>query len=178
MSVKITYFAHGTTTDNEKNIATGWLHGKLSKLGIEQAESLSRIVSNKHFDIVFSSDLRRALDTAKIVFGSRYQIIPDKRLRECNYGDFTGKPFEFDLREYIYKPFPQGESLKDVERRIADFLEFLKKNYNGKHVAVVAHQAPQLAIEVLVNGKTWEQAIDEDWRKNNKWQPGWEYILK
>ena len=75
-------------------------------------------------------------------------------------------------------PFPNGESYKDVEKRIANFLEFLKQNYNGKHVAIVAHQAPQLALEVLIKGKTWEQAVDEDWRKKKAWQPGWEYVVE
>jgi hypothetical protein len=33
-------------------------------------------------------------------------------------------------------------------------------------------------LDVLIKGKTWKQAIDEDWRKRKAWQPGWEYILK
>ncbi len=177
MVIRITYFAHGTTKDNERNLATGWLPGELSELGIKQVIELGKIVSNKHFDVVFCSDLKRAVDSAKLAFGNKYKIIQDRRLRECDYGDFTGKPFEFNLKEYISKPFPNGESFRDVERRIADFLDFLKKNYDGKQVAIVAHQAPQLALEVLLKGKTWEQAIDEDWRKKRAWQPGWEYVL-
>jgi alpha-ribazole phosphatase/probable phosphoglycerate mutase len=133
---------------------------------------------HKHFDIVFCSDLKRAVDFAKLAFGNKYKIIQDKRLRECNYGDLTGKPFKFNLKEYIDKPFPNGESYRDVEKRVADFLEFLKRKYEGKKVAIVAHQGPQLALDVLLKGKTWEQAIDKDWRKRKAWQPGWEYILK
>jgi hypothetical protein len=45
-------------------------------------------------------------------------------------------------------------------------------------VAVVAHQAPQLALDVIIRGKNWQQAIDEDWRKKKAWQPGWGYELK
>ena len=41
---------------------------------------------------------------------------------------------------------------------IADFLEFLKKNYDEKSVAIVAHKAPQLALDVLLKNKTWEQS--------------------
>ena len=40
MSVKITYFVHGTTTDNLEHKATGWLNGKLSEKGIEQTKAL------------------------------------------------------------------------------------------------------------------------------------------
>lgn len=80
--------------------------------------------------------------------------------------------------ECITNKFPEGESYEDVKARIADFLEFLKKNYDGKSVAIVAHKAPQLALDVLLLGKTWRQALIEDWRKTKSWKPGWEYELK
>jgi len=181
MAVKITYFVHGTTTDNEQDLATGWSPGELSELGLEQAKKLGELVSDKSFDVVFCSDLKRAIDSAEQGFGNKYRIIKDKRLRECNYGDFTRKPakeFKEDMNKFIDKAFPNGESYKDVEKRIKDFLEFLKKEFDGKHIAIVAHQAPQLALDVLLKGKTWEQAIEEDWRKRHAWQPGWEYDIE
>ena len=52
-----------------------------------------------------------------------------------------------------------------------------QEKYNGKHIAIVAHKAPQLAIQVLTQGKTWQQAIEEDWRKTKAWKPGWEYTI-
>jgi alpha-ribazole phosphatase/probable phosphoglycerate mutase len=48
----------------------------------------------------------------------------------------------------------------------------------GAHIAIVAHQAPQLALEVIAKGKTWEEAIKTDWRKTGAWQPGWIYEIK
>jgi len=42
----------------------------------------------------------------------------------------------------------------------------------------VAHQAPQLALEVILKNKTWERAIAEDWRNTKSWQPGWKYEIK
>lgn len=181
MAVKITYFVHGTTTDNEKDLATGWAPGELSLLGIKQSKELGPLVADKHFDVVFCSDLKRAVDSANLAFAGKYEIISDKRLREANYGDFTQKPSEeskYDIAQYVEMPFPGGESYKDVEKRIVNFLEFLKQNYDGKSVAIVAHQAPQLALDVLLKNKTWEQAIAEDWRNTKSWQPGWEYNLE
>lgn len=181
MAVKITYFVHGTTLDNEKDLATGWSAGELSELGIKQSKELPKLIADKKFNVVFCSDLKRAVDSAVLSFANKYKIIQDKRLREANYRDFTKKPsdsFKQKIEEYIDKPFPNGESYKDVEKRIAYFLKFLKKNYNGKHIAIVAHQAPQLALDVLIKKKTWKQAFAQDWRKTKAWQPGWEYILK
>jgi len=179
MAIEITYYVHSTTRDNEQGIATGWLPGKLSAKGLAEASLLGEIVSSKTFDMVFCSDLKRAVTSAVIAFRD-IKIILDSRLRECNYGDYNGKPanlFKDDMAKYIDKAFPNGESYKDVEARIADFVEFLKKNHDNKRIAVVAHQAPQLALDVVLKGKTWQEAIAEDWRKQKAWQAGWEYVI-
>ena len=67
---------------------------------------------------------------------------------------------------------------KDVKERISDFLSFLKKNYDGKSIAIVAHKAPQLALDVVLKHISWQEAFEKDWRKTKSWQPGWEYSLE
>lgn len=179
MSVKITYFIHGTTTDNEEGIASGQNDVGLSELGVKQSVELKDLIKDKKFDVVFCSDLKRAVDSAKLTFGDNF--IQDKRLRECDYGEYTAKPsniVEPMQEKNITEKFPGGESYEDVKERIADFLGFLKKNYDGKSVAIVAHKAPQIALDVILKNKTWEQAFAEDWRKTKSWQPGWDYLLK
>lgn len=180
MSIKITYFVHGTTTDNEKNISSGWNDVELSELGIKQSKDLADKTKDKKFDIVFCSDLKRAVDSAHLAWEGVYPIIPDARLRECNYGTYNAQLSEIvePMQEkMITERFPEGESYEDVKTRITDFLNFLKNNYDGKLVAIVGHKAPQLALEVVLKGKTWDQAFAEDWRKSHAWQPGWEYEL-
>jgi broad specificity phosphatase PhoE len=180
MPVKITYLVHGTTTDNEQRISSGWKDAELSDLGIQQSKDLREKTAGKKFDVVFCSDLKRAHGSAKLTWEGMYPIIPDARLRECNYGKYNGESSEVvePMQEKnITERFPDGESYEDVKARMADFLDFLKKNYDGKSVAIVAHKAPQLALDVLLKGKTWEQAHAEDWRKTHAWQPGWEYEL-
>ncbi len=175
--INITYFVHGTTIDNENNIATGQLPGELSELGKKQMLELKNMIADKKFDAVFCSDLKRAIDSAELTFGNKYKIITDKRLRECNYGDYSGASdnFKDNMTDFIDRPFPNGESYKDVEKRLADFLQNISKKYNNKHIAIVAHQAPQLALEVLLNHKSWPEAISTDWRKTKSWQAGWVY---
>ena len=178
MSVKITYFVHGTTKDNLEHKATGWLPGELSQKGIDQSIILKEQVDINQFDVVFCSDLQRAIDSAKYTFEGVKEIIQDERIRECNYGDFNGQDTSLaKYEEHITEKFPNGECMLDVEKRIKDFCDYLLENYNDKHVAIVAHKAPQLAFQVLTQGKTWEEAIDQDWRKTKSWQPGWEYII-
>ena len=71
-----------------------------------------------------------------------------------------------------------GNSFSFLVSFTGQFSKYLKINFPNKHVAIVAHKAPQFAFDVLLNNKTWEQAIDEDWRLEKKWQPGWEYTIK
>jgi len=181
MSVQITYFVHGTTIDNQKEISSGWFDVELSELGIKQSIDLKNQIKDKKIYVVFCSDLKRAVDSAKLTFEGQVEIIQDSRLRECNYGKYNAGPSSVvePLQEKnIIKRFPDGESYEDVKKRIQDFLNFLKQNYDGKHVAIVAHKAPQLALEVLLKGKTWEKAFADDWRKRKAWQPGWDFIVK
>lgn len=178
--VTITYFVHGTTTDNLTKLSTGWNPGELSDKGIQQGIELSKTIKDKYFDVVFCSDLTRAIESAKLNFYNREICIKkDKRIRECNYGEYNGKDSKLaDYASHIEQKFPNGECLKDVEKRIRSFCAYLKKYYDGKSVAIVAHKAPQLALDVMTKKITWEQAIASDWRIEHKWQPGWKYIIK
>ena len=180
METKIIYFVHGTTTDNAAKLCSGWKEAMLNDLGREQAENLGKVSNerNDRFDIMFTSDLKRAIESSNIAFKD-IEKITDSKLRECNYGDLDGEHKSLVVyEEHIDIPFPNGESLKDVEKRVKEFLEYLKENYQGKTVGIVEHRAPQLALEVLTKNISWEEAIKNDWRKTGSWQAGWEYIVK
>ncbi len=150
-------------------------------MGVKQSIDLKNQIKGKKFDVVFCSALKRAVDSAKLTFEGIVPIMPDKRLRECNYGKYNAQPsavVEPMQEKCITERFPEGESYEDVKERIADFLEFLKQNYDGKTIAIVAHKAPQLALDVLLKNKTWEEAFAEDWRNSKSWQPGWDYVIE
>lgn len=179
MSVKIIYFVHGTTTDNIEHKSTGWLHGNLSEKGIEQSIRLREQINLNEIDLVISSDLKRAIDSAKNTFKDSKVILHDKRIRECNYGDLNGEDTSLvKYEEHIDSKFPNGESLKEVEKRLRNFCEYLLENYNRKTIALVSHKAPQLALEVITKNISWEEAIDNDWRRTKNWQPGWRYEIR
>lgn len=54
-SMKITYFVHSVTTDNEAGLATGWLQGELSDEGVKRAKALANDLQSRGFDAVFSA---------------------------------------------------------------------------------------------------------------------------
>ena len=95
------------------------------------------------------------MDSANIAFPDILKI-QDKRLRECNYGTLDDEDRNLIIyEEHIDKPFPNGESLKDVEARVRSFINDVLKNYKGKTIGIVAHRAPQLVFEVITKNITW-----------------------
>lgn len=181
MSVRITYFVHGTTSDNKDEISSGWKDVDLSSLGVQQSIDLKKKINISDFSVAFCSDLLRAVHSAELTFKGQIPIKIDSRLREWNYGDYNGKPSEMAepvAEKCMTTPFPNGESFEDVQKIIFDFLADVKKEYDGEHIAIVAHKAPQLSLDIILRGKTREQAFAEDWRKTKSWQAGWQYKIK
>ena len=177
MKTKLIYFVHGTTYDNASKKCSGWKQVELTDLGKEQAANLGKVNASIKFDVIITSDLIRAIDSANIAFPDVPKVV-DKRLRECNYGDLDGMDKHLIVYdEHVDEPFPNGESLKDVEKRISSLIDDIRTKYKGKTVGIVAHRAPQLAFEVLTKHISWEEANKNDWRKTGAWQPGWEYNI-
>lgn len=177
--ITITFFAHATTFDNEAGIATGQFDAELSPLGKQQVIDLKNAVAGRKFDAVFCSDLIRAKETATGAFGHTNQIIIDPRLKEIDVGDMTGEKDSVThplAPKYINAPFPHGESWCDVEKRISEFLNGVVAKYpDGARVALVAHQASQLSLDVILKKISWQDALKNDWRKTKSFQFGWDY---
>lgn len=174
--MKIYFATHGTTTDNEAKISSGWKDIELSDLGIRQSKEMGERFKDIKIDLICCSDLKRAVDSVKIAFGDKYPIIADKRLRELNYGDFNGKPSEVvePMKvKHIKEPYPNGESYEQAMVRVQDFYKELKEKYPDKTVLVIGHRATQYGLDTLVDGKTIEECLSAPF----KWQPYWEYNI-
>ena len=122
MKTELIYFVHGTTYDNASKKCSGWKQAELNELGRCQAKNLGKVNENIKFDIIFTSDLVRAIESSNIAFPDVLKI-QDVRLRECNYGDLDGESKDLVIyEEHVDEPFPNGESLKDVEVRVQSFI--------------------------------------------------------
>ena len=175
MAVDIVYETHAVTTDNEAGLATGWLPGQLSPQGRALAEQLGRRRRADGVIAVFVSDLRRAVETAEIAFrGTKLPIYPDARLRECNFGELNGMPVALmagQRRRRVERPFPGGESYRQVVERTAGFLRDLSRQWDGSRVVVIAHSANRWALDHLLRGKPLDALVDRPF----EWQEGWFY---
>lgn len=175
--VTIIFEAHGTTFDNENNVASGWHDVHLSQKGKDEAAELGKRYEGQVFAAVFCSDLKRAYQTATIAFDFDPKLIrTDWRLRECDYGEYSGSSkSEVDAQKlnHIDVPFTDGESYAQCMERMASFLADLRAMFESKQVMIIGHRATQYGLEHFINNKPLEQCASETWQ----WQPGWIYNL-
>jgi 2,3-bisphosphoglycerate-dependent phosphoglycerate mutase len=177
VSVHVVYETHSTSVDNERGVATGWLDGELSATGREQAARLGERRRDDGLAIVFTSDLRRAVETAEIAFaGSPIAVEHDRRLRECNYGSLNGMPrAELDAQRTrrLDEPWPGGESWREAVARVAGFLDELRGARDGQRVLIIGHVATRWALDHVVLRTPLEELVDAPFA----WREGWEYEL-
>ncbi len=177
MSTDIVFETHSISEDNERGIATGWLAGRLSERGRRLAEELGKRRCHDGIAVVFTSDLRRAVETAEIAFaGIGIARIEDARLRECNYGQWNGMPVaQLDASRLLHidDPFPDGESYRQVVARVASFLTDLARDWDGARVLLIGHSATRWALEHLLSGVSLEHLISAPFA----WREGWSYTL-
>jgi broad specificity phosphatase PhoE len=177
MSVSVVYETHSISVDNERGIATGWLEGALSEAGRAGARRLGERRRNDELAAVFTSDLRRAVETAEIAFsGSEIPVYRDRRLRECNYGSMNGMPaaqLEGERRRRLDEPFPGGESWRQAVERVGGFLDDLSRSHDSQRVLIIGHVATRWALDHVVLGMTLEELVDAPF----DWREGWEYTL-
>ena len=89
MAITISYMVHGTTQDNIDNLFSGQHDIELSNpRGIVEAKHLGETIKHK-FDIIFVTGLKRSIQTAKLAFPHRCEIVEETLLKECDYGDLN-----------------------------------------------------------------------------------------
>lgn len=149
------YFVrHGETEYNRLRIMQGRLiDSTLNATGRSQAEALARRLADVRFDVIISSALRRAIETADAV-ARRHGSVARKRLPdldEMNWGILEGKPWSDRLAatiedvnvqwaqgRYDYR-IGRGESILDVQARAVRAVDHILDRHAGENVLVITH---------------------------------------
>jgi len=144
---------HGETVWNAEGKFQGQMDSPLTPLGIEQSNALAARLSHYQFTALYSSDLGRARQTAKLIAQKTgHEIRFDARLRERNLGSFQGFtrsqsehafPAEFarfTSSDMDYVP-PEGESFNQSAARIMACLEELARAHAGQQIVLISHGA-------------------------------------
>jgi len=124
-SLELWLVRHGQTTANAGGIISGWLDVPLTDLGEAQARFAARHLAGLDFDGVWSSDLARALATARLAWG---EPAADQRIRELHFGELEGRHWgdlgadlESALLEFKRFRAPGGEDLSELRERVLGF---------------------------------------------------------
>jgi 2,3-bisphosphoglycerate-dependent phosphoglycerate mutase len=149
---------HGQSEWNEQNLFTGWKDVALTPLGMEEAKRAGQALKHEgfHFDIAFTSMLRRARETLRLILAelgqSEIPIHSEQALNERDYGELTGlnkaeaierwgaEKVRLWRRSYDLTP-PGGESLKDTAARVLPYFQnkILPDVLEGRTVLIAAH---------------------------------------
>ncbi|MBR1376866.1 MAG: histidine phosphatase family protein [Bacilli bacterium] len=153
---------HGETENNKNGIVQGQMEADLSPKGIEDAKKIKKLVSELDIDVVISSPLKRAIDTAKIITDNKYPINIDDRIIERSWGFSEGvKMEEVGEKKTIerwnfYTNTSDGddhiEKVQDFLKRLSEFIEDIRIKYSDSKVLVVAHSAVLRGIHYIING--------------------------
>lgn len=171
-----TYFLmrHGESESNVKKVTSSNYEKNesypLTFRGRAQVEKAGiRLKKEGGVDLIFASDFLRTRDTAEIVASSlKAPVYFDKRLREVNTGIFDGRPYEeyenfFNSTLQMFaERSPEGENLRDLAKRVSDFIFEVEKKHKGKTILIVSHESPLWMLEAVMSGWGEEEVAKMD----------------
>lgn len=142
---------HGHLVNSDRGVYNGQTDIGLSSDGIAQTKAIAGWFKDKPINIVYSSDLRRSQDGAKIIAASLgLEVIPIKAFREINLGRWEGlTPDEIQSKyrdtwnRWVVDPVstspPAGETLLDIQKRVIKELEVIIVRHRREEVAIFTH---------------------------------------
>lgn len=146
---------HGETIWNQEKRVQGITDIPLTLEGIKNTEKLKDLVSTLNIDVVISSPLSRARETANILVDSKLPINTDDRIKERDWGMNEGALIDevdrWDCWDVVLNTKVQNiECIQDFMYRVSSFIEEIKIKYKDKNVLVVTHSAVIRVIHYML----------------------------
>lgn len=158
MPTRLILIRHGATDWNLEKRYIGFKDTGLNDKGIKQAKKLTLKLNKEKVSKVYSSDSKRTLEFAKIIFRG-FPIKKEPKLREMNFGVFEGLTYKELMKKYpklytswLNDPFgiviPGGDSLCDFRNRLKRFLKKIISVDKNRTIAIITHAGP---IKIIIN---------------------------
>ena len=181
MKTTVILLRHAQSEGNRQRVYVGHSELPLSPLGLKQAKVTAEYVKSGGVprpDVILSSDLIRAIQTAlptSLALG--LPILPDPALREIFSGKWEGRHFDDIARLYpecfrVWREDPansrpgEGESMRELYKRIGDEFDRIVETYRGKTVLAVTHATPIRCLHCRAAFGTVDRMGDTDWFPN------------
>lgn len=173
--MKLYIIRHGETDWNKQKLLQGQSDVPLNDYGRELARKTAEGMKEVHFDIIYTSPLCRAVETARIITG-RSDFIADDRLKEIGFGAGEGVKSEtlgdafsnFFFAPEKYIPPQGGETYEELKKRAADFLceRIFPERELSKNVLIVAHGAVNKALMLVLKNLEIKDIWKGEFQKN------------
>ena len=175
---KLIFVRHGEAVGNVTKVFHGFTDSDLTENGKAQAERAALRLQNEPIDRIFSSDLKRARETAQAVAKSHgLKVMIDPRLREINGGLWENVPFDELPKKYPESfrlwndhPYavqmPEGESMAAFYTRITEAVRDITQRCEGETVCIVTHGTAIRLLSCFSQGKSPEEINDVTWCDN------------
>jgi probable phosphoglycerate mutase len=162
MTTRFIVVRHGETEWNVAARVQGQLDSDLTINGRAQADAIAARMAGESFDTIISSDLGRAMETARrIAFIRRIPVVPDARLRERHFGVGQGHTYDELDRKWpnVFTrtgpadpdvTIPEGETRREFHERVRSAFHALGAEHEGKRIAVVCHGGVLAALYRIV----------------------------
>ncbi len=165
---EIYFVRHGQSIHNLQQTIAGQLDSELTDLGFEDARHVARTIGRRDFDVIYSSDLLRARQTADTIIQTLDLDCPvqlSPLLRELDYGQFTAKAVAaaFRFLNYKHRPaerYPGGEGFLDLEERVGRFLRQMLAEAGGRRILITAHAGSIRLIAMLLDATHKQEHLD------------------
>lgn len=150
-AIRILLIRHGETEFNRNHRFQGRIDVPLNQEGVDQAQALARALQNESLAAIYSSPLRRAVETARLVksFHPSTPFFEEPGLIEMDLGEFDGiegqrwaENYPDFRKRWLESPanlrMPGGESLQDLQKRVVDTLERITLNYSPEDTLLIS----------------------------------------
>jgi broad specificity phosphatase PhoE len=171
--MKLYIVRHGQTDHNKNNLRQGSIDTLLNEEGKKQSLLLQEEFKNKHVDVVLSSPLKRAHETASLVMPN-HSIILDNRLSERSLGIYEGtlsssSSFEHYGHYHLNSDEHGVERIKDLYTRVDSLFNELKEKYHDKTIMLVTHGAVYNVIYYYIHGIPEDGILTFQYLKNGEY---------
>ncbi len=163
--MRIYLLRHAETDLNKDHIMQGRSNPVLSRKGMKDAEQFRDVFKKYPVDVCYTSPLFRAMQTAFTVVYDRCVINKDLRLIERNLGEYEGKVVEEvekndnlkDYDDFVMNIHDNGmEPIRDVYKRVDEFLNDIKKKHKDENVLIVSHSSIIRCLHNVLNDRVEE----------------------
>lgn len=169
---------HAEAEGNFKRLFQGWTDGEITEKGHVQARKVAERLKDFPIDILYSSSLKRTLQTAGYIAGVKnLPIIRTDKLKEINGGDWENVPFDilpqrwpeesytWDNKPHIHQ-MPNGESVVEFQERLIKEIEHIIHQHAGKNICIVTHGTAIKSLMCYFRACDLEEMFNIPWYEN------------